>query len=304
MPVYNTEAFVGEALGSVTAQTLHDIEIIVVDDGSTDGSAAVAEAFAARDPRIRVIRQANAGQAAARNAALAAASGRYVYFMDSDDWIEADTLALCYDKCEAERLDFVFFDAVSFGDLRGDEPWYDYRRAARYEDRVWTGAELLERMLSDRSYRCSVCLHFIRRELLADARLRFRAGIIHEDELFTARLYLEARRVGRIARILFHRRVRSRSTMTTAFSRRNIDGYMTVLAALDDYARTRDEATRRLVRRLTSYILDPVLRNAWAMPVALRGRLALKVLILYPRSLRWATLPVLLLKSPLKKLKG
>lgn len=304
MPLYNTEAFVGEALGSVTAQTLQNIEIIVVDDGSTDRSAVVAEAFAARDPRMRIIRQANAGQAAARNVALAAASGRYVYFMDSDDWIEPDTLARCYAKCEAERLDFVFFDAVSFGDVRGDEPWYDYRRAARFEDRVWTGAELLERMLCDKSYRCSVCLHFIRRSLLETARLRFRAGIIHEDELFTAQLYLESRRAGRIVRDFFHRRVRSRSTMTTAFSERNIEGYMTVLATLDDYARTRDEATRRLVERFTSYILDPVLRNAWALPFPLRGRLTLKVLFRYPRSLRWGTLPVLLLKSPLKKLKG
>lgn len=304
IPLYNTEDYIAEALRSVVSQTLRELEIIVVDDGSTDRSAAVVESFAADDPRIRLIRQANAGQAAARNAALALAAGRFVYFMDSDDWIEPDTLALCREKCAAESLDFVFFDAVSFGDVKSDEPWYDYHRAARFEDRVYTGSELLESMLADKSYRCSVCLHFIRRTLLDGAALRFHRGIIHEDELFTAILYLEAKRAGRIVREFFHRRVRGRSTMTTAFSPRNLEGYLTVLAELDTYARNRGPETRRLVHRLTAYILDPVLRNAWKLPFSLRGKLALNALRHYPRDVKPGALPVLLFKSPLKKLKG
>ena len=85
---YNGEAFLGEALASLQAQTVADFEAIVVDDGSTDATAAVAAAFAARDRRFRVLRQENGGTQAARNAALAAASGRWVGLLDQDDvWL-------------------------------------------------------------------------------------------------------------------------------------------------------------------------------------------------------------------------
>jgi glycosyltransferase involved in cell wall biosynthesis len=82
VPVYNGEAYIGEALDSILAQTWRPLEIIVVDDGSTDGSAAVAEAYGAI---VRVIKQANAGCAAARNAGVAAATGEFVAFLDADD---------------------------------------------------------------------------------------------------------------------------------------------------------------------------------------------------------------------------
>ena len=85
VPLYNKEREVGEALRSVLAQTLAPAEIIVVDDGSTDGSAAVVEALAAQHPAIRLIRQANAGVCAARNRAAAAAAGDYLALLDADD---------------------------------------------------------------------------------------------------------------------------------------------------------------------------------------------------------------------------
>lgn len=304
IPLYNTEEFVGEALRSIQSQTLRETEILVVDDGSTDRSAAVVEAFAAGDRRIRLLRQANAGQAAARNAALDIARGEFIYFMDSDDLLEPDALALCYEKCTSERLDFVFFDGVSFGDAAADEPWFDYHRAGAFEDRIYRGTEVLVRQMTAGRYRCSVCLNLVRRSLIEDARLRFYPGIIHEDELFTAILYLEARRVGRIDRELFRRRLRGCSTMTTAFSPRNVAGYMTVFRELRRYARGRDRQTRLLVRRLTAYMLNPVLRNAWALPCAARWRLAFDALWHYPRSIRPGALGVLLFKSPFKKLRG
>jgi len=304
MPLYNTEAYVGEALRSIQRQTLRETEILVVDDGSTDAGAAAVEALAASDSRIRLLRQANAGQAAARNAALDIARGRYVYFMDSDDLLEADALEACYAKCTAERLDFVFFDGVSFGDAASDAPWFDYRRAGAFEDRIYRGTEVLVRQLSAGRYRCSVCLNLIRRGLIEEAGLRFHAGIIHEDELFTALLYFEAQRVGRIDRTFFRRRVRSRSTMTTAFSARNVAGYLTVWEQLRRYARGRDRQTRRLVRRLTAYMLGPVLRNAWALPCSRRVRLACTAVWRYPRCVRAGALGVLLFKKPYNTLRG
>ena len=85
-PAYNAGRYLGVAIASVLGQTVPDFEMLVVDDGSTDDTASVAESFARRDRRVRVLRQANGGSAAARNCALAAARGRYYALLDADDW--------------------------------------------------------------------------------------------------------------------------------------------------------------------------------------------------------------------------
>lgn len=301
IPLYNTEAYIGEALRSVTCQTLREIEIIVINDGSTDASAHIVEALATDDPRVQLYTQVNAGQATARNRGLQYAQGEFIYFMDSDDLIEADTLLCCYEKCVAENLDFVFFDAICFGDAGANRPWFDYHRAADFEDKSYTGITLLKQMLSNRSYRCSVCLNLIRRTFIKQLGLQFKAGIIHEDELFTALLYLEAERVGRIDREFFHRRLRGFSTMTSSFSTRNVTGYLTVLEELRHYAKRQNTTKKQLVKDLTAYILNPTLRNAWQLPWQQRWLLAAKALYHYPLCLQFKPLITLLLKAPLQK---
>ena len=108
IPVHNTEELLDRTLGSVTRQTLRDIEILCVDDGSTDGSLTVLQAWAQRDPRIRVIVfPKNQGVAAARNAGFAAAQAPYVYYLDSDDWIDNNYLEVMYDKALETGQDVV-----------------------------------------------------------------------------------------------------------------------------------------------------------------------------------------------------
>ena len=100
LPVFNVGTYLDRCMISVTGQTLADCEILLVDDGSTDGSGERCEEWAACDPRVRVIHQANAGVAAARNAGLAAAGGKYLAFIDPDDWVETDYLEKLVGKLE------------------------------------------------------------------------------------------------------------------------------------------------------------------------------------------------------------
>ena len=114
IPVYNTEKYVRQAVESVMYQSLKELEIIVVDDGSTDKSLSIVEKLGDTDKRIQIYTQANQGQSIARNRGISHAHGEYIYFMDSDDLLEEDALELCYHKCKEEKLDFVFFDALVF----------------------------------------------------------------------------------------------------------------------------------------------------------------------------------------------
>ena len=145
IPVYNTEKYVREAVESIMNQTLRELEIIIINDGSTDNSLQVVEELAAADSRIQVYSQSNQGLSMARNAGITHAHGRYIYFMDSDDLLEKDAMELCYNKCEEKELDFVFFDAQSFfeEDIR-NAPVLNYQRTDKLENKVYTGEKVLQ----------------------------------------------------------------------------------------------------------------------------------------------------------------
>lgn len=107
VPVYNTEKYLHNCIDSLLAQTCTDIEILLVNDGSTDGSGAICDAYAARDARIRVMHQQNGGVSSARNAALAVASGEYIAFVDSDDWVSPHYIEAMLDAMTDANADLV-----------------------------------------------------------------------------------------------------------------------------------------------------------------------------------------------------
>lgn len=108
VPVYNVEKYLRKCMDSLVGQTLRDIEIICVDDGSTDGSGAILDEYAAKDPRVKVMHQANAGAGPARNAGLDAAAGKYLFFCDPDDWCDTRMLAKMVRHAEKHAAEIVF----------------------------------------------------------------------------------------------------------------------------------------------------------------------------------------------------
>lgn len=107
MPVYNVEQYVGKAIESILGQTFTDYELLLVDDGTKDRSGEICDEYAGRDERIRVIHKENGGAPSARNTAIDLAKGKYVYFMDSDDWAEAHMLSDMYEMAEKEDAQLV-----------------------------------------------------------------------------------------------------------------------------------------------------------------------------------------------------
>ncbi|MBP6064012.1 MAG: glycosyltransferase [Bacteroidales bacterium] len=248
IPVYNSADYLKETLLSVINQTLRDIEIIVINDGSTDKSEEIIEFYQKGDSRIKYWFQPNQGQSIARNAGLDNARGDFVYFMDSDDLLEQDALGICYNKCISEDLDFVFFDADVFSASNAQIGW-EYIRAGKITEEMASGEVAMEKLLNTNLFRVAPWLFFIKRAFIENFKLRFYPGIIHEDELFTTQMFLLAQRVEYISKVFFHRRVRQNSTMTTRFSAKNVEGYLTVIRELRLFADRIDNHKKIIVER-------------------------------------------------------
>jgi len=126
IPVFNVEKFLPDCLNSILRQTITDIEIICVNDGSTDSSLEILHAYQKRDNRIRVINQSNAGVSEARNRAIESAVGEYIAMVDSDDWIECDMLEKLYKEAKNKDADIVECDLIEHRELKLDA--IKYRR--------------------------------------------------------------------------------------------------------------------------------------------------------------------------------
>lgn len=236
VPIYNVEAYLRECLDSAVNQTLKNIEIICVDDGSPDNSVDIVMEFAEKYDTIKLIRKENGGLSSARNAGLDAASGRYVYFLDSDDYIEPDMLQKLSDRADRDSLDIVYFNTrLIFESERVKElnqNYVDYYTRRHDYPGVKTGQTMFAQMRKNREFFPSVCLQMFRRSLIEENQLRFYDGIIHEDNLFSFKCMILARRVAYDSREYYHRRMHGDSIMTASKSIRNVEGYLVTYAEI------------------------------------------------------------------------
>ena len=211
IPVFNVESYLRDCLDSVLNQTCADWEAICVNDGSTDNSAEILTEYALKDGRINIITQSNGGLSAARNAGMRAAKGNYILFLDSDDWLEENTL-----QTLAENLDGE--DMLCFSGRRFFEETEEFRPADQLMSQAYpTGmAYYNDNALQSRDFAfVCVVLRVYKRSFLIDNNLWFKEGIFHEDNLFTPLACFYSGKVKVINECLYDYRVRSNSITTT-----------------------------------------------------------------------------------------
>lgn len=214
VPVYNVEKYLAESLESIAGQTYRNLEILVVDDGSTDGSGAICDEFAKRDPRFRVYHKPNGGAASARNLALREARGEYLAFVDSDDVLEADAYAFMVQELEAHRVDVV---QGAFVDWYADE---SVQQVILDEPRQFTAQEYMERYTYD--WTGGLLWDKLYRRKLFDG-VFFEEGHIIDDEFFTYQGIMNASSIRYVPRIVYHyRKRRSSVTISDATQKRII----------------------------------------------------------------------------------
>ncbi|MDO3409403.1 glycosyltransferase [Saccharibacillus sp. CPCC 101409] len=182
MPVFNIEDFLERCLDSLSAQTLKEIEIIIVDDGSTDRSPEIISAYAARDARIVPIRQENRGLSGARNTGLDAASGKFVAFIDSDDWIENEMFEKMVNKAERDSADLCACDfTLAYPEGRFVRGMLELR-----DEKLEIGSYGLDRFWNGKKYSVVVWNKIYRRAIIEKHGLRFESNrnVFSEDVLF------------------------------------------------------------------------------------------------------------------------
>lgn len=207
VPVYNVAAFLPRCLESLASAPAAATEVILVDDGSTDECPAILAEWARAHPNAHVIRQDNGGLSAARNTGIEQARGRYLAFVDSDDYFDPGYHERLVALSEAHALELAIGNAsYHFEGRRSDLPVYSDQPPAG----VVRGAELLRYRLRNRNLLHMVWMHVYRREWLERQALRFVPGLIHEDVPWTTRVLLLAKRACYDATPGYHYRQRVR----------------------------------------------------------------------------------------------
>ncbi|MDL2291846.1 glycosyltransferase [Bacteroides sp. OttesenSCG-928-F21] len=260
IPVYNTQDYVRQAVECIMQQTLQEIEIIIINDGSTDKSLEIITALAEEDRRIQIHSQENKGLSNTRNRGMEFANGEYLYFMDSDDLVDLNALEECYKKCKKDNLDFVFFDADVIYESSNSSFQMDYHHFG-IEDRIYSGIEILNFLLDTWQFKSPVYLNFINASFYKKNNLNFYPGIIHEDQLFTVMLYIMANKVSYINKDFFKRRIRDASIMTQKMSWKNVVGYFTVFDQLQLFAKEKDEIIQKTIDKHIKITLNAFIYN-------------------------------------------
>ena len=251
VPIYNSAPYLSRCLDSVAALTFRDIEVICIDDGSTDGSGDIVNSYVEKDGRFSLVRQENRGASAARNRGMSLARGEYIYFLDSDDWVDFKDLGRLLDLARRENLDQVVFAAevhvTDFGDAQNDADLAGYARMAKsyvipgdVADRPMSGVDMAFALMERECFNVLCMVRLIKRETLVDSGILFPEGVLHEDEFFTAALYAVSRRVVAVREKYYHRRFRPGSIMTaTDNTVEHLRGCLTAERLLDEFARAR-----------------------------------------------------------------
>jgi len=216
IPVYNVEKYIKQCLDSIVvdnAQVLEQIEVIIVDDGSPDLSGQIADEYALKHPCIRVIHKVNEGVAKARNTALKEALGEWIYFVDSDDWLEAGALkSMCERSHEMKDVDMILWDAWQNGEKQS-RAWEHWD-----EETVWDTAENLQSIqagvlyypILDKKTKVSLAAPWdklYRRDFLQRNHLRFREQLkVLDDMVFNYEVMGCAKRVSYCKERIYHYR--------------------------------------------------------------------------------------------------
>ena len=233
IPAYNVEKYISKCLESCLRQDIptDDYEIVVVDDGSSDNTVAIVEDYMKVFSNVRLLKRENKGPSAARNTGLIETTGDYVWFVDSDDWIEYNCLNEIIDIAHKDCLDVLCFNLqLAFPDGRFEK----YENVNGRDRNIYRGTDFICKMKMPPAPWCALYKRFF----LEEHSLNFYEGILHEDQEFTPRAYCLAERIAYVDKVIYNYNQRDGSIMKGGQSERKCKDLLTVADSLYDFAQT------------------------------------------------------------------
>ncbi|MBR4727351.1 MAG: glycosyltransferase [Clostridia bacterium] len=217
VPVYKVEPYLDACVTSIVNQTYNNLEIILVDDGSPDRCPAMCDAWAARDPRIRVIHKENGGLSSARNAGMAIATGDYFGFVDSDDQISPEMYAHLYELSQLLHADIVQCGVVKFSDAAP----LKFSVCENADTQVYSAKEAVEALLTSGKVDVT-CWNMLVSQAVASVVL-FDEGRINEDVLWTYRTIARSKKIAVTSAPLYGYYQRDGSIMNSVYTEKRFD---------------------------------------------------------------------------------
>lgn len=206
IPVYNVEKYIRQSIESVLNQTYKQLEMIIVDDGSKDMSASICDEYAKKDDRIKVIHKENGGLSSARNTGMKVATGKYIMFLDSDDFLENNACELLYNTIESKDLDYVIGNYI-----------YTTYEGKKWSNPMFNVNESFEVMLQEyeKSFfvmNSVVWNKIFKREFIQEHNLKFIEGALAEDAIFCSTCYTQSPKSYFIKDIIYNYRQNKENT--------------------------------------------------------------------------------------------
>ena len=210
VPVYNVEKYINRCIDSILAQTFNDWECILVDDGSPDKSGDICDEYAARDSRIRVIHKQNGGVSSARNAGLDVAHGEYIYFIDSDDYVELEALELLLSKAKQSEADIMVHGIVN------DYIYKQSSTAVKYVSLPEKDYSTILEMADRWGLLKGPVNKLFKNSIIKNKSLRFDESISYgEDTKFTFEYLVHCHSIAFVPRHLYHYCFRNKDSLTS-----------------------------------------------------------------------------------------
>lgn len=236
VPIYNVERYLQKCVDSILAQSYSNIEVVLVDDGSTDESVAICDSYANRDKRVQVIHKENGGASSARNEGLSFAHGSYIAFIDSDDYVSpsmAEKLLDAISKTDSDLAMCNFAYTDELGNITGS--FSDDTKAGEYRTE-----ELLRKVAAGWTFGILVWNKLFKKELF-DGGLLFLEGRIAEDEMIAHRLLARVRKAVIIPDVLCFYRQRTGSVTNSAFNEKNLDSLEALIDRVEFFISINEE---------------------------------------------------------------
>ena len=216
VPIYKVEDYLHRCIDSIINQTYSNLEIILVNDGSPDNCGVICEEYAKNDSRIKVIHKENGGLSDARNAGLKIATGDYIGFIDSDDWIHKDMYKILYDIIIKKECDIVECNAIKTKSIISDKGIDDTYNIFRY-----TKEDVIEALISEKIVKQTVWNKLYKRSCIKN--IFFEKGKVHEDEFWTYRVMNECNILIHVDINLYYYFQRDSSIMGNKYSLKRLD---------------------------------------------------------------------------------